>query len=442
MKRLYTPESHALAAICREWYLAFGFLTVAVVISLWLSPTWMPLVDLGLAIALMFIEPGRKSGSSQPCGRIRFVTALTLILTCLISLAINLSYKTEFIHLFFDISTLNHSIPYITSLILFPVCAVISGFMLIPQIRQRHLHHCYLHNEYNPSHPLYGRMVHATYKSLLQRLAVMTAIISVIDWGYYFICYENTRINRPDSFFFFIVPAAIYVWSIIFVRQSYSMLMLSNGQTIRAENLPPDDMGASITDSSVLRFLVVHNGQLLLNTNQQELMDCAVDTPFVAIGDLNYEGNLDEARKIFNNRSGIDSFKIKLLYTNHTHTSNNKIFHFLITLPEETSNIKLPGQWITIDNLDRMLKMGVLSPQLAGEFFRIYTIAMAWKTYDRRGRRRYPIRNYRPNFRLGELHELDADYNDIQWLRVARINQDSPFWFIRKFLLSDKKSKS
>ena len=82
-----------------------------------------------------------------------------------------------------------------------------------------------------------------------------------------------------------------------------------------------------------------------------------------------------------------------------------------------------------------MMKTGLLAPVLCDEIFRVYTVAMAWKTYHRDGRRRYAIRNYRPSFRLEDIHKWDVDYEDPQWLRVSKINQDSPFWFIKKYRL-------
>lgn len=438
--RLYTPESHALAMICREWYLSFGALTAAVVVSLWVSPLWMPIVDIVLGIVLVFCVSGKKLGSTQPCGRIRVVTIVTLIFTGLISLAINLCYKTEFIHKFFDISTLNHSIPYITSLILFPVCAFLSGIFVTPAISHQHSHTCYLHNQYNPSHPMYSRMVHATYRSLLGRLALMALIISIVDWGYYFICYENSRITRPDRFFFFVVPAAIYVWSIIYVRGSYSLLTLTNGQTVRAAALRESDHNPNpITDSTIIRYLIIHKGELLLNINQSTITDCSVDTPVIEIKPLDYQGDVETATQDFKRATGLTDITVKYLYTSEPNINNNRVLHFLVTLDEELPVVKASvlgnATSCPLGEIDRLLRMGVLSPQLATEIFRIYTMAMAWKTYDRRGRRLYPIRNYRPNFRLADLHKYEVDYSDMQWLRVSRINQDSPLWFIRRIFL-------
>ena len=58
---------------------------------------------------------------------------------------------------------------------------------------------------------------------------------------------------------------------------------------------------------------------------------------------------------------------------------------------------------------------------------------MAWKTYDRNGRRQYPIRNYKPTFRFRDLAKWDVDYDDPLWREIAEFNEDKPLYRIRKF---------
>ena len=57
---------------------------------------------------------------------------------------------------------------------------------------------------------------------------------------------------------------------------------------------------------------------------------------------------------------------------------------------------------------------------------------MAWKTYDRQGRRLYPIKHYRPTFRLRDLKDWDVDYSDLSWMSIAENNQDRPFFHTRR----------
>lgn len=436
--RIATPESNALAVICREWYINFGAITAAVLISLWANPLWMPLYELILAVLLAIFGPGRKISSGEPCGRITLITVYTLLFTALISFIINVAYHTELIHLVFDISTLNHSIPYITSLVIFPVCFVLTAVLNSKKVYAHHVHNCHLHNQFNSAQPTFGRMVHATYRSLLKRLTVMVAIISIIDWGYYFLCYRNNVINSPDRFFFFFVPAAIYVWSIVFVNRSYSLLAMTNGRLIHAKTTDGENQIDVLTDSSVVRFLVVRHGTLLLDVSESAIRDCNIDTPLVEIKPLSFKGSIETARRDFEHRTGISDFRIRELYHNHSKVYNNNIYHFLVSIDNDNVNTDLlPGQWVGIDEIDRMMRMGVASTQFTDEVFRIYTIAMAWKTYDRKGRRRFPIRNYHPNFRLTDLFDYDVDFSDDHWLKVSRINQDGNLWHLRRFRLNE-----
>ena len=73
------------------------------------------------------------------------------------------------------------------------------------------------------------------------------------------------------------------------------------------------------------------------------------------------------------------------------------------------------------------------SPILANELFRIHTMTMAWKTYDRSGRRLYPIRHYRPTFRFRDLPDWNVDYDDETWFDVAHNNEDRYFFRLRAF---------
>ena len=263
----------------------------------------------------------------------------------------------------------------------------------------------------------------------------MTAIISVIDWGYYFICYRNISINKPDSFFFFVVPTAIYIWSIIYIRHSYRALGVANGKIIYASSNASSETSTVLTDSSVFRFLIVRNDRLLLDVNEATMNNCSVDTPIIEIKAHELKGSLESGRADIERITGLSEFKIKLLFTSEDVPDNVTYYHFLVTLKPESESVNLQGHWLTLSAVNDLIKMGVVTSALANEIFRVYTMAMAWKTYDSKGYRRFPIRNYHPNFRLADLHDYDVDYNDKRWLRISTINQDAKWWFIRRFFL-------
>lgn len=428
--RLYTPENAALILIRREWAYCLGAVTVAILLSLCVSPLWTPGVDIILAIGLVFVNPGKNYSSDKPCGRLISVTVLSLIISGVISLGIDIVYQTEMINILFDSTKINVEIPYISTLIIFPVLAITSLFGYSKKIALRHSRLCHLYSDYNPSQPIYGRIVHGVYRSLLRLLFILTLVISIIDWGYYFISYKNETLSSPDRFFFFFIPVIVYLWSLVYVNHNYSAIILSNGLKFTGSA-----SSQSVTDSSILRFLIIHNGRLLLNVSDETISQSTVDTPVKTIKPLSFHGDVQIARQEFTHLTGVENFRLRKLYLSENTVLNTRIYHFLVTIPEDASLGNLKGEWTTLDNIDRMLKLGLTSPRLGAEIFRIYTITMAWKTYDSKGHRLYPIRNYRPTFRLTDIDKWTVDYEDLHWLRVARINQDTPFYFIRKLFL-------
>lgn len=98
------------------------------------------------------------------------------------------------------------------------------------------------------------------------------------------------------------------------------------------------------------------------------------------------------------------------------------------------------GKWYNFSRLERMLNNRELSPMLAAEIHRLYTITMAWKTYDYEGRRLYKVKNYRPLFRLKGICDWDVDFNSSHWMNVARFNEDKPFFRLRRLFRKSSKS--
>ncbi len=79
-----------------------------------------------------------------------------------------------------------------------------------------------------------------------------------------------------------------------------------------------------------------------------------------------------------------------------------------------------------------MINAKQLNPLMSAETLKLYTVAMAWKTYDHNGRRRYRIKHYRPTFHIEDVKSWDVNYNDPTWLYVADNNQDTPFYHLRR----------
>ena len=433
-----TPGRRAMASIRQEWAISFGAMIMAVIFSLFVTPLWMPIVDLASAFLLMYIGSKPNINKGEPCKRLLKMVAIGLIITAIVSFLINLSYHTAIIHIFFESSTLNESIPFITSLIIFPIVSVLSLAGGSKFFSERHNSTCHLKNEYSPDQPLFGSIIHGVYRKILIFMGSVSGVVAIIDWIYYLLFYRNVNLNSPDRFFFFVVPVAIFIGSIFYVRNHFGIVVLRSGKDAFRAALgirPPHD-------HTIIRFLVIKDNKLLLDVTPERIQNMDVDTPVRVLMPLTSSPTLEEAKAKFMTYSHLSSLHIKLLYKSEQPHLNNIVYHYLINIPEDEGLGTLEGDWTTLDWIDRYMKMGVVASELASEIHRFYTISMAWKTYDYEGRRRYPIKNYRPSFRLDDAKDWDVDYEDNRWLKIARNNEDNKMWIVKQFLARKNKLQS
>ena len=163
------------------------------------------------------------------------------------------------------------------------------------------------------------------------------------------------------------------------------------------------------------------------------------DTPAVVKTQYYERENIHNAIRLFAETTGISDAEIRLAYSSPDGITYENMFHYLAFLSdsEEVVDSKIGGEWFTWGNLRQMASQHLLSNDLVSELNRIYEVAMAWKTYDYRGRRLYSIKHYKPTFRLRDIKNWDVNYDDHHWLTVARDNQDS-LWYPLKRLFNKR----
>ncbi|MDE7125439.1 MAG: hypothetical protein K2O12_03035, partial [Muribaculaceae bacterium] len=185
-----------------------------------------------------------------------------------------------------------------------------------------------------------------------------------------------------------------------------------------------------------LRYMVISDGMMLLTDAEKCAIEgTAVDTP--AIVNLQNTPNVSEdtARRRFEELSGIKNFSIRYIYRSSGCNAPTTVIHYVVTLdsPSETDGTPIEGSWYNAIHIDRLINNKQTSPQLTAAFKRIYTVTMAWKTYNVDGHRLYPIKNYRPTFRLKDFNDWNVAYDDPQWINVAVNNQDNIMFHLRDF---------
>lgn len=252
------------------------------------------------------------------------------------------------------------------------------------------------------------------------RLMLVLAIaFSIVDYWYYFKYYINVNMNTPDVFFFNWMPISLYLLSLYFVWSRYNNI---------ASIIGP--IATKARDKGVMmRYLVISGDRMLLTINEFDRWD----TPAVTHMDRLDADNEAKVQDSFEQMSGNDDFQLKYLFDTGLSDMLPDVKHYAAFVNDEKfqghDNL---GSWFTLDQIDRFIKAARLSAELTDEIYRIFTITMAWKTYDSEGCRLYPIKNYRPTFRLRDLKDWEVDYNDLNWLAIADNNQDRPFFKTRR----------
>lgn len=430
----YNTTSEKVAAIkslWSEWALAYGAVTMTVVLSTIFPSIWLAAVALALAWGLKTMARTRRDKSKAGCMRFAVLMSRALFMAAIVMTAINIVFHTTLIEHFFDPETVNTTIPFIASLIIFPLTTVVAALGWINHGKSHYCHRCKTHHGYRPEDGFIGNFFHAQTKRQLRVMTVLSAVISLVDWVYYALYYNNINFSESDRLYFIVLPVVLYLASLCFFGHHYYVII----NTIRHDG----DGANSQWRPVIMRFLVVRNDMLLLEPGLHNLLDTPAECThdFTAV-------DLNDASRAFCAMSGLeaDKFALRLLYQNLSITFRATIYHYLVTLDEVPEgqalelppDFKLKGQWATLHSVDRLIKMHAIAPPLAAEIYRVYTIGRAFKTYHHDGRRRYTIPDYHPNMRLRDIHNLDVDFNDSSWFDVAENNQDHTLWRLRNLL--------
>jgi hypothetical protein len=309
-------------------------------------------------------------------------------------------------------------LPYITTIIIFATMAVKLMIFFISHNFSRYCRGCKVRNGLSPHDAFVGNMIHNESKYQLKLAVIFSLLITIVT----FITHDKQCIIY--------VPIAIYLLSIIYLACAYfyTVHFMHDAHIELCNN-----------NITTLRYLVLYGDRLLIAKvpNKFSPKTMTIDTP--ASINIEYSREVPEhiATERFEALSNAKNFRLRKLYNNNSFAESANIFHYAIILDETEplpTDWSLGDGWVTLDQINRVWRFGELSPALAAEIHRIYTITMAWKTYDRNGNRLYPIKNYYPTFRLRDFKNWDVDYNDMHWIYISDNNQDKPLFKVRKFI--------
>ncbi len=421
-----TPKTHpgaVLVSMSIDWAIAFGAVAVLLIASLLVSPLLLPFIGFLLVFAITSYIKSDKMYGRGASPLILIVGRIAVGWSSVIMLAINILFTPWLVGRVLHLELYNDEIPFITSLVTFPVLAVVCAVTLFRAGNMRHFVEARQRRGVFSSDTTLTTIYYRETRYQTQVLLILSLVISAAEYWYYFTRYINSNLNSPDRFFFIYMPVAVYILSVVFMFGRYGS-MIPVFELLR---------GAMPENSTVLRYLVFCGDEILLRKNPVGKLDTPAETV------LNRQGQLpeEEARLLFTEMTGMSDFGIKYMFTGSGFAAGPDIMLYSVFVrPEDKekmiSDFSDGGSWHNLYSLDAALKDGSAAPELANEIYRIYTITMAWKTYDRDGRRLYPIKHYRPTFRLRDLKDWTVDYDDLSWFGVAGNNEDRPFFRLRK----------
>lgn len=415
-------SSATIRALWDNWAIAFGAISLVMLCSLFVSKLWLPFILLGIAIVGMSklkAESGNKHITA--CRLILWAMVLIVFWSAIVMILINVLTAKWFFGGLAIVEPFNPQHPYISSLIVFPVALFVSLYMLIRGHDMEYCRNCRMRYGYYPGKGIVSTFFYHETRYQLRMLLWLSLLLSAVDWAYYYFFYINVNYNKPDKFYFIIMPIAVYVLSLVFMTIRY--ISMSDSLSVGSSS------GQLRTMMTLIRYLVFADDVVWLSIDDDNL----IDTPAQMVIPRSDDMTDKDGAAYFARISGIEKFDIKFVFSDAGFSNGANVYHYAIFLPERLDIGALKGKWCTLDDVDRLLKTGQLSPMLINEIARIYNVTMAWKTYDRDGRRLYPIKNYKPTFRLRDFRNWNVDYNDLHWLDVATNNEDKPFYRLRRF---------
>ena len=418
-------------ALWREWLYSFGALWLVVLLSYFIPKTILPVFVLLLSYLLKrYITPLRNLRVLR-CVRITSLTASALTCSAFVMVICLIVVYTSWFGWLFRSELFNPQIPYVSDLIIFTLTMLISGFAVLTRDRSRACRNCKMGMGYTPQDSFAGNLFHAEAIFQMKLMCALSALVATVSWTYYFLLYNNVNYNGADHYVFFFIPTIVFITSLFYTGARYRSLI----DTLRHNTTQTQN------STSLLRFIILHGDDMLLQTTQpaDRYEYNQADTP--AVVNIPYTTTVSDetATREFEKISGLESgqFRMRRVYHNVSIDGHSDIFHYVVTLDADKpvpENLKLNGEWASPKIQQSLLTYNGLKRALLTDLGHIYTITMAWKTYDERGYRRYPVKNYRPTFRLADIVDWDLDYTDPVWLTVAGNNQDHRMFHVRRIL--------
>lgn len=414
-------------ALLANWVTSVGAVTLVLIMGIVMSKQWLPAMVLACFLLLKRRSRSNASAEMPVCNLLPHLIARVLLLTAFIMVGINIYYMRIMDPVHLSDGTVNPEIPYISILIIAPLSTVILGWALI---RRSHLSFCYdcqARYGHAAERGFIGHTFDRESQYQLRLLTVTSAVTCLYAWTYYFVHYSNASYSSSDKFYYIWIPVILYLMSLFGMLLRYWSIYAFYTKNIVGE-------GNVRTASTNLRYIIVCGDHVLLAPGP----DGRLDTPASLYIPFRERISDHDARQTLDGIIGHESTgKLRLLYINSNYNAHCNIFHYLCSVKSRSamdSSRWENATWVSQQQLARLVNERSLALLLTSEIRRIYTVSMAYKAYRPDGRRLYGIKHYKPCFNIHEVLGLDVDFNNPQWLYVARFNEDKPFFRLRRLI--------
>lgn len=404
-----------------SWIIAVCCLDGILFLGLFISKRWLPFFVLAILLLVTGITRATRVRGTPWCYRIPAATAYILFISAFIMFFINavgINWEPRWV----KPQPVNLTIPYVCALIIYPTACFVSLWYLLINNRALVCVHCRIRNGSYTERGLISKLFQQESTLQLKWLLVIAGIITVIDWSYYYLYYINVNYNSPDLFFFIGIPTVFTILSVIYFFTRYNSMWRHY-----CHNPQLDEIHGN---STALRYLIIVGNHIFLDIHNP----FTVDTPAKCFIPFTPEVSMEKARHTFTELTGKKAPRLILAYESEETTTLANAFHYLCFFNSlnELAGCTLPGQLYSLQRIIEMTKSKLLAPELRSELERIYTVAMAWKTYTPEGKRIYPVKHYRPSFKIGDIKNYNVDYNDKRWLAITVNNEDRHFFRLRR----------
>ncbi len=422
-----TPDyDMTLKALWRNWAFSFGSIAAILAMSLFISKLWLPFIAFAEAFLLLTVQKSDILGVKRSCTLMLRCAMYTMLWTTVVMLAINILCTPWLVGRVITFEIYNDEIPFVTALVIFPIAAVMSAIYIIGGQGNSYCRDCRRRHGFYAGDSIIANLFFKEARYQLFILMMVSLTLTAVDYWYYFTRYINANLSPSDLFFFDYVPIALYLLSLFFIGGRY--ISMASLYKVIGDRTGLGQRAAS----TIVRFMIYCGNELLLRRDTEGLWD----TPAQSVIPRTRKIGREEAMALFRKHYDIEGEHLKYLFSGAGFSTEAHVLHYAVFIDEEhramISIDPASEEWANAYMLDCDLHSGTIAPALAGELYRIHTITMAWKTYDRRGRRLYPIKNYRPTFRFCDLRDWTVDYDDLSWFDVAHNNEDRQFFHIRR----------